>query len=55
MSVLRPASISQSLLAKTKVSHEMVMQHSLWIDKIKSDEIQMSSVRNKQVWGKNER
>lgn len=53
ISVLRPASISHSLLLfSTNVSHEMVMQHSLWITKIKSDEIQMSSVRNKKVWGK---
>lgn len=36
------------------VSHETVMQPSLWIHKTESDEIQMSFVRNKQVWGKNE-
>lgn len=54
MSVLLSASVSQSLSAETNVSHEMVMQCSLWIDKIQSYEIQMSSVRNKQVGGKTE-
>lgn len=29
----------------------MVMQCSLWIDKIKNVEIQISYVRNKHVWG----
>lgn len=43
--VLMPASIAQTLLAKMNVSHEMVMQPSLWIHKTKSDEIQMLSVR----------
>lgn len=29
----------------------MVMQCSLWIDKINDDEIQISYARNKHVWG----
>lgn len=30
----------------------MVMQHPVWMGKTKNDEIQMSSVKDKQVWSK---
>lgn len=50
ISVFAVCIIVRHLLNRTNGLYEMVMQCSLWIDKIKNVETQISYVRNKHVW-----